>query len=199
MTETARDKLLLAIRDLILERGFGGTSVDAICHRAGVSKGSFFHYFKTKEEAAQATLEWFFDSMKAAAQQTGFGEKSDPVDRLMAYLDGAVAMIRSPSVPNGCLLGTLALETSETHPEIRKQVEGYLEEWSGSLTGLLQDALGDDDTQRAASLAEHLLVVFEGGLLLAKAKQNMSSAEASIVHFKHYVQELIRGRPEKIK
>ena len=51
-----KDKLMGAAQDLMLERGFTATTVDDICDKAGVTKGSFFHYFKSKDDLAKQVL-----------------------------------------------------------------------------------------------------------------------------------------------
>ena len=55
--QTAKDKLLDAGEALLLVDGYSQTSVEAVCDRAGVTKGSLYHYFKTKEDLGLAVLE----------------------------------------------------------------------------------------------------------------------------------------------
>ena len=179
-------------RDLLLERGFGGTSVDAICQQAGLSKGSFFHHFKSKEEAASATLQWFFEVTKEAMSSSGYAEKQDAVERLTTYLDGVAVMMRAASGSGGCLLGAMALELSSTHPEIRRQIDSYFGLWADRVAQLLQDALGDDDDERSRSLANHFVASLEGGFLLAGTKQDACVAQASVQHFRTYVMQIIQ-------
>ncbi len=184
--ETARDKLLASLCDLVLQRGFAAASVDAICQRAGVSKGSFFHHFKNKEEAAQATLTWFFANMndRVAAQLPA---DATPRQRVLAFLDGFIAMMKSPGAPPGCLIGTLALEVSGSHPDIRQQVVSCFDQTADNLVPLLQQALGDKKRRRAKELADHFVSVMQGGLLLAKARQNPQVAVSAIEHYKQYL------------
>src|ERR671911_434050 len=54
ISKNARARLLSAGRQLMLARGFTGTSVDQICAEAGLTKGSFFHHFGTKDEFGEA-------------------------------------------------------------------------------------------------------------------------------------------------
>ena len=56
---SAREKLLVAALKLIRTKGYGATTVDDLCGDAGVTKGAFFHHFKSKEDAAiEATRFW---------------------------------------------------------------------------------------------------------------------------------------------
>ncbi len=191
MAKKAREVLMEATSALFLERGFGGTSVEAICERAELSKGSFFYHFKSKEDATRATLEWFFEASREQLAASGFESKQDPVERLMTYLAGVTRLAAAGTGPQGCLLGALSLELSSTHPEIRTQIDGYFDLWAASLTELIRDALGDRDDQRARSLADHFIATLEGSLLLAGSKQDLSIVESGICHFRDYVAQLI--------
>ncbi|MCA9262784.1 MAG: TetR/AcrR family transcriptional regulator [Planctomycetales bacterium] len=179
------------MRDLILERGYGGTSVDVICERCGVSKGSFFHHFCSKEEAAQESLKFWMASMKAKAAESGYAEATDPVQRLMLYLDWFAQFIGSPDAPPGCLLGTLALELSDTHEAIRTIASQCFAGWIGELANMIQAAMGDDEPARSRELAEHFVSSLEGGLLLAKTREDKSVVARNVVHFRHYLESLL--------
>ena len=56
-TSTAKDRLIEAVLELLWTGSYGGTSVDQICERAGVKKGSFYHYFPSKSELAKAVID----------------------------------------------------------------------------------------------------------------------------------------------
>ena len=58
-TPTTKRHLLEAGISLIRKKGFHATSVDEICLEAEVTKGAFFHYFKSKEDLAKAAIVWF--------------------------------------------------------------------------------------------------------------------------------------------
>ena len=181
---------MLAVRDLILERGYGGASVEAICARAEVSKGSFFHHFKSKEDAAIATLDAFMENMANLGEESGFRNHEDPGERLRAYLDFMGGVLELPNAPRGCLLGALALELSETYPEVRAKATAYFERWSGMIAELIREALGDEEFDRAVELANHLVATMEGALLLAKTRQDPSIVRRSVAHFQQYIDSL---------
>ena len=191
MAENAREKLIAAIRDLILQRGYGGTSVDAICESAGVSKGSFFHHFRSKEDAANAALDDWVEMMSNASRRSGYEEEPDPLKRVLLYLDWAAGAADVSEGPKGCLLGTLALELSDTHPDVRQKAAAHFERWASGIAALIQAALGDDDPTRAHGLANHFIASIEGSLLLAKAKQDPSIVRANVDHFRRYLQQLV--------
>src|ERR1035441_3450634 len=83
----SKTKLLNAALQLIRTKGYAATTIDAICHKAGVTKGSFFHHFKSKDELALAAVShWgaMTDGFFAAAP---YSKLQDPLQRLFGYVD----------------------------------------------------------------------------------------------------------------
>ena len=93
----------------------------------------------------------------------------------------------------GCLLGTFAQELSDTHPKIRSKCAARFREWA---EGLKEDldaakaAYAPKARWETGSLAEHFIAVVEGGLILAKAKQDQTVIEESLRHFRRYLSSL---------
>ena len=80
-------RLLDAATGLMMQQGFTATSVDEICEQAKLTKGSFFHYFKSKEEIGEGALDHYFDRQKAMFFQADFNKLADPLERLNGLLD----------------------------------------------------------------------------------------------------------------
>ena len=114
-----REKLLAAAEQLMLTKGFVATTVDEICAAAGLTKGGFFHYFKSKEELGKAALDRFCHVRLKLMQESPSQKKKDPLERVYGWVDFAIEMSKSPMAKNGCLLGNFAQELSDTHPAMR--------------------------------------------------------------------------------
>lgn len=189
----AKERLLDAAQELMLAKGFVATTVDEICAASGLTKGSFFHYFKSKEDLGQAVLDRFCDARLALMQQGPFSKKRDPLERVYGWIDFAIEMSKSPLAEKGCLLGNFAQELSDTHPTIRSQCARRFADWTDLLKQDLDKAKANClpksrlDTQ---GLAEHFIAVLEGSLILAKAKKEMGIVEKNLRHFKQYLKSL---------
>jgi len=195
-------KLLAAALELMLTKGYEATSVDEICTRVGVTKGSFFHYFANKEDLGKAALQHYFTSVRSAVESAPFQREPDPLKRIYGYLDFVREASKGPRTPSGCLIGTFSQELAETHPDVRALCDRYFNEWADLLKGDL-DAAKARYAPRAhfdtRSLAEHFLAVMEGALILAKAKQDMTVVGDQTRHFKEYVRSLYEARSNKPK
>ena len=188
-----KEKLLDAAQQLMLVKGFPATTVDEICDTAGFSKGSFFHYFESKEQLGKEVLNRFYVFMQQTIQQGSFRKKSDPLQRVYGYVDRFIEMSTNPELPSGCLLGHFTQELSDTHPEIRSLCAQYFAEWAALLKHDLDEAKAKHaprvsfDTQ---SVAEYFLAVMQGSRILATAKQDVKVFEQNLRHFKRYVKSL---------
>jgi TetR/AcrR family transcriptional repressor of nem operon len=185
-----KEKLLEAAQQLMLAKGFPATTVDEICGAAGFTKGSFFHYFESKEQLGKEVLDRFFFSLQQMIQQGSFPKKSDPLQRVYGYVDRFIEMSKNPELPSGCLLGNFTQELAETHPGIRSLCAQRFAEWAATVKQELDKAKAQHapkasfDTQ---SLAEYLIAVLQGSRILAKAKQDPGVFKENLQHFKRYV------------
>ena len=126
----ARARLLEAARTLIWENSYGSTSVDSICAKAGVQKGSFYHFFSSKSELATESLEADWQSKRAALDEI-FSSTRPPLERLTHYFDHIyhrqAAAHDKCGVVLGCALFSLGCEVSTQDPAIRAKVQEILE------------------------------------------------------------------------
>ena len=83
----AREAVVTAARELMTARGYVATTVDLICETAGVTKGTFFHYFGSKEEVAAAALEDYCKQARATIHQAPFFSNPDPSRRFDGFID----------------------------------------------------------------------------------------------------------------
>jgi TetR/AcrR family transcriptional repressor of nem operon len=188
-------KLLDAAEGLMLAKGYTATSVDEICDAAGLTKGSFFHYFEGKEHLGRAVAQRFFDSRRQLFESAPFRSKKDPLDRVVGFVDFMIEMSASPQAAAGCLLGTFVQELSATHPGIRSVCAACLESQAGWLKADLEEAKAryvPRASWSAQSLAEHLLAVIQGAIILAKARQDRKVVAESLGHFRQYLRSLFR-------
>src|ERR1700744_2102244 len=115
-----RTKLLDAARDVIRCQGYAATTVDDICAAAGVSKGSFFHHFASKDELGVAAIEAFSSMADQLFSSAPYNDHADPRDRILGYIDMRTAMITGDVVNFSCLMGTTVQEAYGTHPDLRE-------------------------------------------------------------------------------
>src|SRR4249919_4330325 len=82
----AQTRLLDAALHVIRAKGYSASTVDDVCARAGVTKGSFFHHFKSKDELALAAVQHFSAMAQGLFATAPYHQHADPLDRLLAYV-----------------------------------------------------------------------------------------------------------------
>src|SRR5260370_18274023 len=122
----AGPRLLNAAMLVIRAQGYSATTVDDICRAAGLTKGAFFHHFKAKEDLAVAAAGHFWETVERLSSAAPYRELTDPLDRLLGYIDFRNAVIDGPIAEFTCLLGTMVQEAYDTHPAIRRACDTYI-------------------------------------------------------------------------
>ena len=193
----ARTRLLEAARDVIRRKGFAATSVDDLCRSAGVTKGAFFHHFKTKDALGVAAAIFWSETTSAFFASAPYHEPDDPLNRVLAYLDFRKGIIGGETFEYTCLVGTMTQEMHESAPAIRDACAASILGHAATLEADIEAARKQrniDADWTAESLARHTQAVLQGGFILAKATGNPDLARESVDHLVRYVRSLFEVR-----
>jgi TetR/AcrR family transcriptional repressor of nem operon len=196
----ARCKLLDAAFSIIRAKGYTATSVDELCAQAGVTKGAFFHHFKSKDALGVAAAHHWSEITGAFFDSAPYHEHSDPLERVLGYLDFRMAMIKGEIAEFTCLVGTMVQEIYATSPDIREACEASITAHAAKVESDIADAMKLYRIRApwtAEGLALHTQAVLQGAFVLAKATGNAAVVEASIDHLRRYVELLFCGPKKK--
>ena len=198
----SRLKLLNAALHLVRSKGYAATTVDDICREAGVTKGSFFHHFKTKDDLALAAVEYWEQMTGGFFASAPYHQPADPVDRLLGYIDFREAILTGELADYTCLLGALVQETYATHPYIRTACERALTSHIDALTADIVAAkalYSPDAPWSAESVGYFMQSVLQGAFIFAKATQGPEVVRESIHHLRRYIDSLFPRRSTSIQ
>ncbi len=175
----AKDRLLEAADTLFRDRGFSAVGVAELCSTAQVNKGSFYHFFPSKQ-----TL--LLEVIDAAWDETGMLAEWErqiphrPVDQLRRFLEELFAFHYADKevagVVRGSILANLAHELGTREPEIAKKLGGLFERETAAFESLLTEALdrGEVSLGHPRHAAESLVGCIHGLLMLAKVRNDLS-------------------------
>jgi TetR/AcrR family transcriptional repressor of nem operon len=193
LPETKR-KLVDAGVNLMRAQGFNATTVDEICAAAGVTKGGFFHYFKSKEEIAKAALASFHEGKLKDYGSAPFRKLADPLDRVFGRLDYVKENVGGGKhQTKGCLIGVFAQELAFTNPELRSVCQAFfskIAEDVGNDLAAAKAAYAPNSSFDPKRLATFYVSIVQGSLLLAKAAEDSEVFAANIEQFRSYLQNL---------
>ncbi len=195
-----RQKLLDAALALIREKGYVATTVDQLCARAGVAKGSFFHHFKDKEALAIAAADYWSQSTGAFFAAAPYHDHKDPLDRVLGYIDFRRSILRGKLPEFTCLVGTMVQEIYDTHLAIRDACDNSISSHAAKIEADVAEAIKLHKiraTWTPESLALHTQAVLQGAFILAKAKGGAEIAISSVDHLHRYIELLFRPRTDQ--
>jgi TetR/AcrR family transcriptional repressor of nem operon len=190
----SRTRILDAALAVLREKGYTATTVDDLCRAAGVTKGSFFHHFESKEAAVLAAISHWNEGTGALFAGAPYWGVEDPRERLLAYLDFRAAMVRGELPEFTCLLGTLVQEVFKNHPALQRACGAGIEAHAQTLETTVEAARAKYAPQaewNAADLARYTQTVLQGGFVLAKAMNDPAVVLDAIEHLHRYVQQLL--------
>ena len=162
--------------DLISRQGYNATGLDAVLKEAGVPKGSFYYYFRSKEEFGRAVIDHFAERYDQRLDTFLGDEEVAPLNRLRNLLESGLARMEQNHCARGCLIGNLGQELADQNERFRGRLEEIFSSWKERYAACLREA------QRAGELAPGLdpgvvagfvLSGWEGAVLRAKVMKSV--------------------------
>lgn len=189
----SKTRLLDAALRVIRARGYSATRVEDICEAADLTKGSFFHHFKSKEDIALAAIRHWNAFTGGLFTSAEYHNLSDPLDRLLAYIEFRKAILVGELPDFTCLVGTMVQEVYETHAAIRdacnKSITGHAATLEPDIAEAAQKyGISGEWTPR--SLALYTQAVIQGAFILAKAGEGAGIAAECLDHLRRYIEML---------
>jgi TetR/AcrR family transcriptional regulator, transcriptional repressor for nem operon len=172
-TSDAKDRLLEAVIELIWVGGYHSTSVDQICERAGVKKGSFYHFFESKTDLALAALDHSWADHRRKLDAT-FSAVHAPLERIWKcfrdFREEQAEMQAKHGRVLGCPIHSLGAEVCTVEDRLRDKLQEILAQFIRYYESALRDAhfQGTIEAPDAPALARILFAYGEGLLLHAR-------------------------------
>lgn len=182
---------------MVMERGLAGTSINMILEATGITKGAFFYHFRSKTALAQALArrwaelddDYFSQRMREAEKNT-----SDPLDRVMHYLDGlGEAFAGQASLP-GSLFASYCYGAHE--PEVVEYMDEQMKRWRTYYFKLLERVAKNHPPAveiDLEELADYFLATLQGGFVMSRVYRDPRVVATNLRHFRRYV-EFVFGR-----
>ncbi|MDR6376137.1 TetR/AcrR family transcriptional regulator [Paraburkholderia caledonica] len=156
--------------------GYHATGLQSILDAAELPKGSFYHFFGSKQAFAARVLTDYFEEHKREFLLPFLNDTTlTPRERLIGYFQWAGSVMEKGKFRCGCFVGNIALETADTSPVLQRKVRDIFAEWRS----LFSDCIADGQQTRNISaflppepFAEFLLSSWEGALLRSKSDRS---------------------------
>ena len=167
-TKTA---LLQVGMDLMLEKGYTNTGIQEVLNTLGVPKGSFYHYFDSKENYAVEIIHHFDQDYSANLLRILRNPKRKPIERLRDYCEYSRSMLVAQDCRKGCLIGNLSQEMADQSEVLRKELSKVMDKWRDMFAECIEEGqtLGEIKKNRSAKdIAELFAGGWGGAVMRAK-------------------------------
>jgi TetR/AcrR family transcriptional regulator, transcriptional repressor for nem operon len=173
-----RSRILAVAREMFHGRSYADVGIQEICEGARVQKGSFYHFFPSKQELAMAVIDDMADDWAHGFVAEAFDQNLPPLERLDYMIDAAYYWQKAAKdiegrMP-GCLFGNLALEMSTRDDVMRAKLNAVFEKAKDKFRVTLDEAVaaGTMAPMNTECTATAMLAYLEGIILLAKSRND---------------------------
>jgi len=178
-TSSARERLIQKGAELLWDQSYGAVGVDALCQAAGVKRGSFYHFFDSKDDLVVAILEEQWAAARARFDEA-FRPDLPPAARVQRLYRALAETYRERQTRcghvAGCPFGNIGAELATSNETIRAKVDAIFRRCAAYFADALRDACAQGllalDEAEIAHRADMLQAYLEGVLLLAKTEND---------------------------
>ncbi len=178
-------KVLLLERgmDIMLEKGYNNTGIMEVLQATGVPKGSFYHYFESKEDFGLQIINHFEQSHREKLERTISNRQVNPIERLQSYCNLGIENFLNHKCRKGCLIGNLSQEMADQSEVFRKRLLEIQTETSKRFIECFQEAIESGlVSQRFDShdLAELFQAAWNGATTRAKTCKTVDPMQSFV-------------------
>jgi len=174
----AKERLMKAVRELIWSGSYGSTTIDDICEKAGVKKGSFYYFFDSKADLAVAAIDEEWQSRRQDLDSL-FSPTIPPLQRLRNYCDFGYRFQSEIRAKYGCVLGcplfSVGAEVSTEEDRLQKKIQEILEYKRKYFESAIRDAhaAGQIHAPDAVAKSRAMFAYYQGLLTQARIEDNL--------------------------
>ena len=184
-----RDALIRVGMALLTEKSFASTGIEDVLNKTGVPRGSFYHFFPSKEAFGEAVIDSYASYFNRKLDRLLLDTPLSPLDRLRAYVEEASHGMERFNFARGCLIGNLSQELGARSDAFRPKLEAVFQGWQRRVADCLRAAVRAGEASPsidADALAEFFWYGWEGALTRAKLTQ-------SVEPLRRFAQQFIAG------
>lgn len=176
-----REEIIRKGAELIHVQGFNATGLQQILQAANIPKGSFYFYFKSKEDFGIEVIDYFNAMINGVFKKYLTDKKIPPMKRLENLFECFADIFQKSGYTLGCPIGNLSLELADTNERLRLHLEGVIERLIAQIESCLKEAQADGSIPmdlNTADTAHFIFHAFEGAVLHMKVVKRIEPFHA---------------------
>src|SRR4030043_1015350 len=180
MRSDTKTRILKAGAGIVLQKGFFNTGLAEVLEKAKVPKGSFYFYFKNKEDFGLQLIDLFAGSLASNAQGFYLNEKLSPLEKVRNLFKWQAESFQKSDFKGGCPIGNLSLEMGDRNPAFRKKLNQVFVDLKKNLAKQLEQAKKVGELSEEIDVEETTDFIFnswEGTLVQMKVSKSLTPHE----------------------
>lgn len=186
-SEKTKNYILETVAPIFNKKGFAGTSLSDLTEATGLTKGSIYGNFNSKEEVALHVFKF-----AAAKHKKTINHKlqslTKPIDKIYTMLDFFTEYVMNTPVSGGCVLMNTAIEADDTNPLLKKEVSGELFQTIKYIAAILQEGIDAGELKRELdpeAIAFNVFCALEGALMMSRVQESTKPMQAIVTYWKN--------------
>lgn len=176
--------------DLFLKNGYGNVGLNRILDTAGIPKGSFYYYFKSKEDFGLQVIRFYSENSLVILKSYLTNTTMDPKTRILSFFKDMRDVYAQKGFTEGCLLGNCSIELSDVSSAFSAAVADELDRWQYCFEDCI--AAGQEDgsikkDKSAQDMAAYILSGWEGALLRMKSSKKPDAIDVFVEFITKYI------------
>ncbi len=184
------DYILEIGTDLILKNGYNNVGLNRILQEANIPKGSFYYYFKSKEDFGLQVIKYYSNNSLEFLNSYLTGTSKNPKERIISFFVDMQNIYASKDYKEGCLLGNCSLELSDLSESFSTSVANELNKWQDSFERCVQEGQNRGIIKKHESaqvISDFILTAWEGSLLRMKSSRNTNSIGIFVKYLERHI------------
>ena len=180
MPATTKDRILEAGAEIIHQKGYNHTGIQEVLNAASVPKGSFYNYFKSKEDFGLQIIDRFQNQFDRMAKEILEDVSMTPLQRIDRFLGASMDHFQNSNYTGGCPIGNLAQEMGDLSSAFRNKLGDAMDAMVRVYAKVLSEAqsTGEISEQLDINAAAYFIVAgWHGAIIQMKLTQNLAPLE----------------------
>ena len=191
-----RTKIVDMAQSMVLNGSFHSMSVDKLIEEVGISKGTFFYHFSSKEDLAKALVERFVEERRLGMEEVCSlvdSQTDDPLEQLLGLFEAMASQLPGENAPRGCLVASFAYHLSDEMPALQRigsDAFKYMQEFMVERLQRIEAKYPPVEPVDIESLAEMCVAVLQGSLLITRVHDDPQAFSRQIRQMARYIRLL---------
>jgi AcrR family transcriptional regulator len=191
-SERTRQFIIETAAPVFNRKGYAGTSLTDLTSATGLTKGSIYGNFESKEDIAVNAFAYAIAKIRATVSEK-LSVKKQPLEKINLFLDFFLEYVFNPPVSGGCILLNTAVEADDNQPILKEQVSRELSKSIRHVATLLEEAVSAGELRKEVqpeSMAYNIFCAVEGAIMISRVQGDIRPMQEVITYWRNQIKQL---------